>query len=1100
MERTATTPAWFNDLTAKAADRNASEEDIRSLLVSGLMEKTLSYPNSRVATEVKMPGGGRADIQGTRIDGRKIIVEVKRPAVDLTNERERDKALNQARRYGRESDAERVLVTNGRDWIWGLTAKPGQHAEVSRPGYAQLEAAVADLRNEAPSKIGDARETIKNLARRNIDAREAARRLGGDEDPVTTTHGDAYPLGADGADTRLLIETQDTEGGNRSTAAILTEYERATLNGHLPELAGPRRASSRRALSRHGLVAVSHGSDQIRFRVFQDHDGLTTGGFGTVGAAEPHLAWCARVAGGETTRDERLKRLNRQAMGREFYDRIGGWFERTTRRDADLRHLMRIVFCRLLASAGHLKHWTLNGAKPKGGGAFGIHDGLMHLFGEALADPEEAKRHCVPYMNGSLFTPYEISSRPKQLSNKHYRNAEKTGLLDILDGYEWTLDEPTAFATEQRIDPEMLGSLFESLMAKTGNPGTAVTTSGPTRNVQQPLGAYYTPLDVVESMTAEALADAAAPEATEERRSGLTEWFRDRGAEPPDDGWKDRTLTMSVLDPACGSGAFAVAAARMLASARSRLGKTGGLEHVISNQITALDISPMAVQITRLRLYIAAVTDREPSRRMEILPNLETRTKCVDTLTTPAGGQMRLRNEAYHRALQEFGEAQRLWVSAGTKEAKATALEWINQAMAEAAREAEVANPEDVPGFLGIDPTKDSLTPARGDVRTMLGQPDGYDLVIGNPPYQAISRTGDERWRKLDEDLRRGRYLKHGNTYEAFLELAASITKPSGATAMIIPHSLCCGTPQRRIRELLMQRFADSRTRLYDNRPKPVFPHSPWTGTSNAENRQRIAIAHFRNRTRGAGAGMHRRRSTGRIAIEARTRADLFDTLGTTVDASRLLPRWVNTPTPELGELAKRMAPQPGKTQKNKATEGPTLTAPKTAMYFLTVLPAGLVTNPGRYIFSPGDGGGGAGADEPPIGAWIALYNSRVFHAWWLMTGDLFHVTRGHLRVRRPNGWNEERLLNETAEVGDRLVDADLIDRCRSIFPGRDGSTWPNVNFHDPDVPEAQALLNRADRLVLRAYGLENDETLRVLELMRSGSADAERLRSPTEE
>ena len=126
--------------------------------------------------------------------------------------------------------------------------------------------------------------------------------------------------------------------------------------------------------------------------MFQDYDGLLTGGFGTTDAAR-YATWYAKVASGATTRRERLDRLNRRALGRKFYDRVGGWFmDSTNRREAaDLRHLMRIVFCRLLASWGRLTHWTMEplaGGRPKR-----IHEALTHLFGTILADPDEAERH-----------------------------------------------------------------------------------------------------------------------------------------------------------------------------------------------------------------------------------------------------------------------------------------------------------------------------------------------------------------------------------------------------------------------------------------------------------------------------------------------------------------------------------------------------------------------------------------------------------------------------------------------------------------------------------------------------------------------------------
>ena len=555
--------------------------------------------------------------------------------------------------------------------------------------------------------------------------------------------------------------------------------------------------------------------------------------------------------------------------------------------------------------------------------------------------------------------------------------------------------------------------------------------------------------------------------------------------------WQKRTLTLSVLDPACGSGAFAMSAARMLASARRRLGAQGGFGHVISNQITALDIAPMAVQITRLRLYIAAVSEGGTEGRINVLPNLETRTKCVDTLSTPATGQMRLTNPAYRKALRDYGAALQLWVEASSARAKRDARSMIESARADARREARIANPEDAAGFLAIDPTTDLLEPGVGDLRNMLGEVDGYDIVIGNPPYQKISAIGENLRKRIEQNLTTGGYLKHQNTYEAFLELAASITKPDGCTAVIVPHSICFGRSQNRLRALLMERFTDSRTRLYDNRPKAMFPNSPWSDTSNAESRQRIAIVHLRRRRAGdttLGVQRHARRATGRIAIEDQRRTELFESLSDACDVSPLLPRWVNAPTPATATLAAKMEPGKARRRRRDKDRRMLLTAPRTAMYFVTILPPGGVVNPRRYAFTPD------ASDERdyPVDAWLALYNSRVFHAWWLMTGDLFDVTRENLRVAPPAGWVNADLLVETARIGCKLMNADVIDRCRVVHSGKGGAPWANVNFHGARI--GSELIDQADRLILRGYGLETDPLMRTLELMRSGSADVARL------
>ena len=83
---------------------------------------------------------------------------------------------------------------------------------------------------ERPRLVDGARATLERLRTRKIRCDDAAEELRMETDRVKTTHAYVYPLGVDGSDTRLLIESRDASGGNALTAHTLTEYEQRTFN------------------------------------------------------------------------------------------------------------------------------------------------------------------------------------------------------------------------------------------------------------------------------------------------------------------------------------------------------------------------------------------------------------------------------------------------------------------------------------------------------------------------------------------------------------------------------------------------------------------------------------------------------------------------------------------------------------------------------------------------------------------------------------------------------------------------------------------------------------------------------------------------------
>ncbi|MEY4513183.1 MAG: hypothetical protein RLZZ450_5305 [Pseudomonadota bacterium] len=153
--------------------------------------------------------------------------------------------------------------------------------------------------------------------------------------------------------------------------------------------------------------------------------------------------------------------------------------------------------------------------------------------------------------------------------------------------------------------PEELGSVYESLLelvpqiTKDGRQ-FAFATGGETKgNARKTTGSYYTPDSLVQ-----VLLDSA-----------LEPVVKDTTAKHPENP-VEALLSLSIVDPACGSGHFLLAAARRLAAHVARLAANGtpsaaeyrhALRQVVGRCIYGVDLNPMAVELCKVSLWMEAV-------------------------------------------------------------------------------------------------------------------------------------------------------------------------------------------------------------------------------------------------------------------------------------------------------------------------------------------------------------------------------------------------------------------------------------------------------------------------------------------------------------
>lgn len=407
----------------------------------------------------------------------------------------------------------------------------------------------------------------------------------------------------------------------------------------------------------------------------------------------------------------------------------------------------------------------------------------------------------IPFLNGGLFEAHPIE-------RAHRWTLDRAGWLalaePVVDRIEVTLDHD---ASDGRVTPELLGRVFEGVMDP---------------DARRDAGAFYTPPALVRVVVAEALAAHLAP------RTGRTTTRLLADLADPDPDLQRALLSLSVLDPAVGSGAFLVGTLALLHGPGARDPRRVRL--LVTRRLHGTDRHPGAVRVTELRLWLEvlrAVRGRAPTA-LAPLPNLDAAIRAGDSLLDPLHG-----HPLAPRTLRALASERRA-VTAAHGSAKRAALRTLqraeHRALGEglAVREAalEAAIRDAVAG--GSAPTlfgRDLPPPraARAAVRMLRAERravraerralargsaapafalevaygpvlarGGFDLVVGNPPWVRAERlaapvraalAGRYRWWRGS-----GAGFRHlPDLAVAFLERAHELLAPGGTMAQLVP-------------------------------------------------------------------------------------------------------------------------------------------------------------------------------------------------------------------------------------------------------------------------------------------------------------------------
>jgi len=427
----------------------------------------------------------------------------------------------------------------------------------------------------------------------------------------------------------------------------------------------------------------------------------------------------------------------------------------------------------------------------------------------------------IPYLNGGLFEPSPFESRH---ANLNLPNDLMQGVIEnVFERFAFSIDEVDSGGSH--IDPEMLGKVFESLMAEDERAASR---------------SFYTPKVIVDALTERAIA----------------EWCGDD---------VQRLESITILDPACGSGAFLLSALhtieRMLKNQVDR-------QTIVERSLFGVDLKPEAVRLCELRLWLAIVSKRDvPIEDIPPLPNLDRNILQGNSLLSPTDFLGDGRGDVYREwmtALRAQSDLIARYRSAPQKDRPALArmmrandqrmaAELLNKSIEIDERELQqVATPQrDL--FGRVRPTNlarcRELHARIGESRQLLdraedGQLDffsydihfahvmargGFDVVIGNPPWVRNSRIDVRAKRMYADRYRLFRAAGRNAAFHqpdlsiVFFERALALASPAGTVSLLMPAKMmnaAYAAPLRRAAESMdivaLDDWTDRARRLFD--------------------------------------------------------------------------------------------------------------------------------------------------------------------------------------------------------------------------------------------------------------------------------------------
>ena len=359
------------------------------------------------------------------------------------------------------------------------------------------------------------------------------------------------------------------------------------------------------------------------------------------------------------------------------------------------------------------------------------------------------------------------------------------GLLSILSRYNFTIEENSPEEQQVALDPELLGKVFENLLGAY-NPETKETA----RNQS---GSFYTPREIVNYMVDESL--IAYLGNNDFVRSLFSYDFTfDKAKSNEYLKIADKLKAVKILDPACGSGAFPMGLLNRMIDILERISPNEDIYElklsVIENCLYGSDIQSIAAQITKLRFFISLICNCEkdaskPNFGIPTLPNLETNFVSANSLIAKKKEDRQLnlfKSEEIESIKKELHQIRHLHFSAKSTSTKHRLREKdldLRKKLIELLSDENNFASDDAKQLAEWNPYDQNAVSPFFDPEWMFGVNNGFDIVIGNPPYIQLQNNGGEL-AKLYEGCGYSTFDRKGDIYCLFYERGWQLLKKDG--------------------------------------------------------------------------------------------------------------------------------------------------------------------------------------------------------------------------------------------------------------------------------------------------------------------------------
>lgn len=395
----------------------------------------------------------------------------------------------------------------------------------------------------------------------------------------------------------------------------------------------------------------------------------------------------------------------------------------------------------------------------------------------------------IPYLNGGLFAADDTDKLdckfPELLFSKFF---------DFLDSYNFTIDENDANDAEIGIDPEMLGRIFENLLED-----------------NKDKGAFYTPKEIVDYMCRESiiayLQNERFTDSGNETIRKFVETYDGASLSIEQRKYlKDKLKSVKICDPAIGSGAFPMGLVNLLSKLYSalRLSTDAAVikRHIMEQNIYGVDIEKGAVDIARLRFWLAMIVEEKDPIP---LPNLHFKIMQGNSLLETYQGvdlSDMTKVKPITRNLFDSEDTERETLVADLKKYYETSDHaerdrLFNDIIKNVRRQLYAKN---ITLSQSMDPSANEEFFLWHTWFSDVFANGGFDIVIGNPPYGAnLSEDDKTLYRKLYPETE----FKI-DTYSLFVLLSFKLLKDKGIMYYIIPNTLLDNYFEESVRKKLL--------------------------------------------------------------------------------------------------------------------------------------------------------------------------------------------------------------------------------------------------------------------------------------------------------